>query len=119
MIYWAMIDNMSRRLTGESTQTWRDDHTELAKPPSPRSDALLGPPGHGGVGARPVPATAARAQRHKDQHQALELQGRAILPALQCEAGQDHPQMTRDGLRPLLRLILPVSVGAYRKDGQD
>jgi len=25
MIYWAMIDNMGRRLTGESTQTWRDD----------------------------------------------------------------------------------------------
>ena len=28
MIYWAMIDNMSRRLTGESTQTWRDHSTE-------------------------------------------------------------------------------------------
>jgi transposase len=26
MIFWAMIDNMSRRLTGESTQTW---HTEI------------------------------------------------------------------------------------------
>ncbi len=25
MIHWAMIDNMSRRLTGESTQTWRDN----------------------------------------------------------------------------------------------
>jgi hypothetical protein len=25
MIHWAMIDNMSRRLTGESTQTWRND----------------------------------------------------------------------------------------------
>jgi transposase len=24
MIHWAMIDNMSRRLTGESTSTWRD-----------------------------------------------------------------------------------------------
>jgi len=24
MIRWAMIDNMSRVLTGESTQTWRD-----------------------------------------------------------------------------------------------
>jgi transposase len=24
MIHWAMIDNMSRRLAGESTQTWRD-----------------------------------------------------------------------------------------------
>lgn len=24
MIYWAMIDNMSRRLVGESTPTWRD-----------------------------------------------------------------------------------------------
>ena len=26
MIHWAMIDNMSRRLTGESTPSWRDDH---------------------------------------------------------------------------------------------
>ena len=26
MIHWAMIDNMSRRLTGESTASWRDDH---------------------------------------------------------------------------------------------
>jgi hypothetical protein len=26
MIHWAMIDNMSRRLTGESTLSWRDDH---------------------------------------------------------------------------------------------
>lgn len=25
MILWAMIDNMSRRLVGESTETWRDD----------------------------------------------------------------------------------------------
>lgn len=25
MIHWAMIDNMTRRLTGESTRTWRDD----------------------------------------------------------------------------------------------
>jgi transposase len=25
MIYWAMIDNMSRRLAGESTPSWRDD----------------------------------------------------------------------------------------------
>jgi transposase len=26
MIHWAMIDNMSRRLTGESTPSWRDYH---------------------------------------------------------------------------------------------
>jgi transposase len=32
MIYWAMIDNMSRRLTGESTQTWRDDPVETGEP---------------------------------------------------------------------------------------
>jgi len=25
MIHWAMIDNMTRRLTGESTLSWRDD----------------------------------------------------------------------------------------------
>jgi transposase len=29
MIHWAMIDNMSRRLAGESTQTWRDNGVEL------------------------------------------------------------------------------------------
>lgn len=27
MIHWAMIDNMSRRLTGESTLTWRTTST--------------------------------------------------------------------------------------------
>jgi len=32
MIYWAMIDNMSRRLTGESTPTWRDDPAESGEP---------------------------------------------------------------------------------------
>jgi transposase len=32
MIHWAMTDNMTRRLTGESTPTWRDNHPELAKP---------------------------------------------------------------------------------------
>jgi len=32
MIYWAMIDNMSRRLTGETTQTWRDPALETGKP---------------------------------------------------------------------------------------
>jgi hypothetical protein len=32
MIYWAMIDNMGRRLTSESTQTWRDDPAETGKP---------------------------------------------------------------------------------------
>ena len=53
---------------------------------------LLGPAGHGGVGARPVPAAAAPAQRRNDQRQARELQERAILPTLQCEAGQDHAQ---------------------------
>ena len=31
-IHWAMIDNMTRRLTGESTPTWRDDNPELVKP---------------------------------------------------------------------------------------
>lgn len=29
MIHWAMIDNMSRRLTGESTSSWRDDLPEI------------------------------------------------------------------------------------------
>ena len=32
MIHWAMIDNMSRRLTGETTPTWRDDPPETGKP---------------------------------------------------------------------------------------
>ena len=32
MIFWAMIDNMSRRLTGESTQTWHNNPTETGEP---------------------------------------------------------------------------------------
>ena len=32
MIHWAMIDNMSRRLTGENTTTWRDHPTESDTP---------------------------------------------------------------------------------------
>jgi transposase len=32
MIHWAMIDNMSRRLTGENTQTWHDTPDEPGKP---------------------------------------------------------------------------------------
>ena len=32
MIHWAMIDNMSRRLTGESTPTWRDDPAQTGEP---------------------------------------------------------------------------------------
>ena len=33
MVYWAMIDNMSRRLTGETTQTWHDTSSEPGEPP--------------------------------------------------------------------------------------
>jgi transposase len=32
MIHWAMTDNMSRRLTGESTQTWRDTTARTGEP---------------------------------------------------------------------------------------
>jgi transposase len=32
MIYWAMIDNMGRRLTSESTQTWHDGPDETGEP---------------------------------------------------------------------------------------
>jgi hypothetical protein len=32
MIHWAMIDNMSKRLTGETTPTWRDDPPETGEP---------------------------------------------------------------------------------------
>ena len=32
MIHWAMIDNMSRRLTGETTPTWRDVLAEPGEP---------------------------------------------------------------------------------------
>jgi hypothetical protein len=57
------------------------------------------------------PRPAAPAGRRNDQGQARELQKRAILPALQCEAGQRSParalRVTRDGLRPPLRLIFP------------
>lgn len=32
MIFWAMTDNMSRRLTGEATPTWRDDPAKPGEP---------------------------------------------------------------------------------------
>jgi hypothetical protein len=32
MIYWAMTGNMTARLTGESTPTWRDDPAETGEP---------------------------------------------------------------------------------------
>jgi len=32
MIHWAMIGNMSKRLTGETTPTWRDDPPETGEP---------------------------------------------------------------------------------------
>jgi hypothetical protein len=32
MIYWAMIDNMSRRLTSASPQTWHDGPAETGEP---------------------------------------------------------------------------------------
>ncbi len=32
VIFWAMTDNMSRRLTGETTPTWRDHNTETGEP---------------------------------------------------------------------------------------
>ena len=32
MIYWAMIDNMSRRLAAVSAQTWRDDPADPDEP---------------------------------------------------------------------------------------
>jgi len=32
MIYWAMIDNMSKRLTGENTPTWRDAPADTGEP---------------------------------------------------------------------------------------
>ena len=31
MIHWSMIDNMGRRLTGESIQTWRDEPAETGE----------------------------------------------------------------------------------------
>jgi hypothetical protein len=34
MIHWAMTGNLSRRLTGESTPTWRDDSATTGEPPA-------------------------------------------------------------------------------------
>ena len=33
MIHWAMIDNMSRRVTGEATPTWRTDTSSALDEP--------------------------------------------------------------------------------------
>jgi hypothetical protein len=83
---------------------------------------LLGPPGHGGVGARAVPAARHTGRAPQRSAPGSRTAKAAILPALQCEAGQRSParalRVTRDGLRPPLRLIFPGWVGAYRKDGR-
>jgi hypothetical protein len=76
-----------------------------------RRQPLLGPPGHGGVGTRVIPPQPphwpgiATISAKRDPHE------RAILPALQCEAGARSParalRVTRDDLRSPLRVILP------------
>ena len=73
---------------------------------------LLGPPGHGGVGARVLPAARRTGQApQRSAPGARAARAGAILPALQCEAGHRSParalRVTRDGLRPPLRLIFP------------
>jgi hypothetical protein len=54
--------------------------------------AALRPSGHAASAREPSPQPAAPAGRRNDQRQTRELQERAILPALQCEARQDHPK---------------------------
>ena len=66
------------------TETWRNSRPSPGRPLGERCAPgcrlpLFGPPGHGGVGARPVPAPTARAQRRNESAQARELQERAIL----------------------------------------
>jgi hypothetical protein len=63
-------------------------------------NGLLGPPGHGGVGAQAVPMGPPHQLGAPTISAARELQERAILPALQCAVVQDHRQ-ERYGLRPL------------------
>jgi len=53
---------------------------------------LLALPGTAASARESSPRPAAPAGRRDDQCQARELLERAILPALQYEAGQDHPQ---------------------------
>jgi len=53
---------------------------------------LLALPGTAASAREPSPRPAAPAGLCNDQRQARVLQERAILPALQFEAGQDHPQ---------------------------
>jgi len=58
-------------------------------PPAALTKALRG---RGGVGARVVPAAPRTRPGAATISARRELQEQAILPALQCEAGQDHPQ---------------------------
>jgi hypothetical protein len=53
---------------------------------------LLALPGTAASARELSPRPAAPAERRNDRRQARKLQERAILPAPQCEAGQDHPQ---------------------------
>ena len=73
--------------------------------------AALSPDGHGGVGVRAVPATRRTGEAPQRSAPSARAAKRAILPALQCEARQRSParalRVTRDGLRPPLRLIFP------------
>ena len=85
--------------------------------------AALRPSGPRRRRREPSPRPAAPAGRSNDQRQARELQERAILPALQCEAGQDHAQE-----RFASHVMAyghpcagssPARIGAYRKDGPE
>jgi len=54
--------------------------------------AALSPDGHGGVGARAVPATRRTGRAPQRSAPGARVARAAILPALQYEAGQDHLQ---------------------------
>src|SRR5262249_35750052 len=86
---------------------------------------LLGAPGHGRGSARVVPAACRTGQAPQRSAPGARAAKAAILPALQCEAAQRSParalRVTRDGLRPPLRVIFPGSglapVGRMARSG--
>jgi hypothetical protein len=88
---------------------------------------LLGPSGHGGVGALRTPAPAAQlevatSQRSRAPRTRSPSSRRSSVEprkiTVKGAPAARHTSVTRDALRAPLTLIFHGSIGAYREDGQ-
>jgi hypothetical protein len=85
---------------------------------------LLGPSGHGGVGALQAPGTGRAPEVATSQ---LNRAPRTRLPSSRRSSIEPRKITVKSALRashamaqaPLLTLIFHGSIGAYREDGQD